>query len=82
MLELKIDYYWTKRSVWNDTEKKKLEDMLGEIIKEFLYCATVMREDRVKKEEEHKRYVEKQQTIYEMEKQKEVEFKKLAEFIK
>lgn len=79
MLELKIDYYWTKRSVWNDTENKKLEDMLDEIIKEFLYCATVMREDRIKKEEEHKRYVEKQQRIYEMEKQKEVELKKLAE---
>lgn len=79
ILELKIDYYYAKRSIWKDTDKKKIEDMIGEIVQELLYCATKMREDRLEREEEHERYMERQQRIREFQKQKEDEMKKLSE---
>lgn len=58
-LELKIDHYG-KKPDWNDTPKTKLEDRIGEILIELFYCAIDKKRKRLEREEEHRKYQERE----------------------
>ena len=76
-MEFKIDYYYSQRSSWKDTDKKKLEDILGEFVQGILYSATKKRESTLERQEQHRLYMERQNKIDEIRKQKQHEFQKL-----
>ncbi len=63
ILELKIDFYG-KKNTWVDTNKTKLEQVIGDIIIEFFYCATKSKNLKIEREQERRKYEEKEKEEY------------------
>lgn len=56
-----IDEYNAKRKNWNDTEKQKIEDSIGEIIISLLETAEELKEIRIRRELQHQKWLEEEE---------------------
>lgn len=85
----KYDYYYNgklriKFSNWKyirDNEQEKVEDRIDEILVELYEISEMYRIERVKREEEHRRYLEEQQRKREVAERIELEKQKIQELI-
>lgn len=76
-LHFGIDEYHAKRKNWNDTETKKIEDQIGEIIIWIMEAIQVEKVMREKQEAEKARRLEEQRIRQEMVERKEKELERL-----
>ena len=66
-LTIRIDGWYRGRKSWSDGKTKRLEDKLPEVIEGFLAAAEAMRMRTIEREEQHKRWAEKEKRRAEME---------------
>src|SRR5690606_28137697 len=72
-----IDSYHAKRKNWNDTDTKKIEDQIGEIIIWIMEAIQVEKAMREEREAEEARRLEEQRIRQEMAERKEEELERL-----
>lgn len=76
-LHFGIDSYHAKRKNWNDTETKKIEDQIGEIIIWIMEAIYVEKTKREKHEAEKARWLEEERIRQQIAERKEEELKQL-----